>query len=214
MADSTKPPIYQQLIDFQNSAGCDQSELRAELNRFAQVLVDHFELDIDEFVVGIDRLRRNRLGQFRYGTNALGLRAEIIISTAHILASTETGEVWRIFGTLLHELLHAWQERHGKPGRRNYHNREFRRRSSELGLIVDQRGVTEYAPTSPFMALLEGQGIAVPDLSEPKYYQKPSQPKSKLQLWICLCDPPQRARIGKSEFIALCPNCNTFFQRK
>ena len=212
MAESNKPLIYQQLVTFQSKEGCDQHELRAELHRYALLFIQLFQLGIDEFVIGIDNLRRNRLGQFRYGINPLGLRAEILLDRDHVFESMRNDEVWRIFGTILHELLHGWQEKFGRPGRRNYHNKEFRRRAAELGLIVDERGVTEYDPGSPFFDILEKEGITVPKLTQPKLFQKRQATKSKLTLWSCLCDPPQRARIGKSEFFALCPICNNYFR--
>jgi len=161
--------------------------------------------------VGVDRLRRCWLGQFRPGRNALGLRAEILIADHHARPNRGPEDFWRILGTLLHELLHAWQELHGKPGKRNYHNREFRRKAVELGLVIDQRGVTEYDPGSPFFGVFDREFIVIPDLPVPKLY-KPQPKRAKLALWTCGCNPPQRARIGKSEFEAMCPRCNNFFR--
>lgn len=42
--------------------------------------------------------------------------------------------------TLVHEMVHQWQYRHGKPGRRGYHNREWADRMESLGLIPSHTG--------------------------------------------------------------------------
>ena len=48
---------------------------------------------------------------------------------------------------------------HGKPGKGNYHNKEFRTKAESVGLLIDLAGVTRYAPTSPFVDLLKKHGL-------------------------------------------------------
>ncbi|KND60576.1 zinc metalloproteinase Mpr protein [Candidatus Burkholderia verschuerenii] len=42
--------------------------------------------------------------------------------------------------TLAHEMVHAWQFHHGKPGRRGYHNKEWAARMEEIGLMPSDTG--------------------------------------------------------------------------
>lgn len=39
-----------------------------------------------------------------------------------------------ILSTLVHEMVHLWQEHFGKPGKGNYHNREWAAKMKEIGL--------------------------------------------------------------------------------
>ena len=77
----------------------------------------------------IEGLRR-RYRQFRCGRNGFGLVDEIALDESHLACDpyAETPD------TLLHESLHSWQKRHGRPGWRNYHNRQFRQKALSLGL--------------------------------------------------------------------------------
>ena len=148
---------------------------------------------------------QRRLGHFRPGHNGFGFKGEIAISRQHVLDNLLPTQWWKVLGTLLHELLHAWQQIHGKPGKHNYHNVAFREKARELGLIIDQKGVTEFEQPSRFFALLEEHGIKVPkiDLPSPPL-KRPG--KSKLRLWMCGC--PVRARVGRRRFNVQCLDCN------
>lgn len=41
---------------------------------------------------------------------------------------------------VIHEMIHAWQQHHGHPGRGRYHNREFADKSKNLGLHPSSTG--------------------------------------------------------------------------
>jgi predicted SprT family Zn-dependent metalloprotease len=45
-----------------------------------------------------------------------------------------------VMATLVHEMVHLWQEEFGTPGRRNYHNVEWADRMEEVGLVPSQTG--------------------------------------------------------------------------
>lgn len=45
-----------------------------------------------------------------------------------------------ILSTLLHEMVHLWQEEYGSPPRRNYHNREWAKKMEEIGLVPSNTG--------------------------------------------------------------------------
>jgi hypothetical protein len=120
-----------------------------------------FELNIPMPVIAIECLKkRQRLGQFRFGRNPLGIKNQITISSHHI----ESNEYWNQLSTVLHECLHLEQRLHGKPGRGNYHNKQFRDRAASLGLNVTQRGYTKHASeNSPFFNVLAKYGVEIPD---------------------------------------------------
>lgn len=42
--------------------------------------------------------------------------------------------------TLVHEMVHLWQEHHGKPGRRRYHNKQWAAKMREIGLQPSDTG--------------------------------------------------------------------------
>jgi hypothetical protein len=43
-------------------------------------------------------------------------------------------------GTLVHEMVHLWQQEFGKPSRRGYHNREWADRMESVGLMPSDTG--------------------------------------------------------------------------
>jgi hypothetical protein len=43
-------------------------------------------------------------------------------------------------GTLVHEMVHLWQQEFGKPSRPGYHNREFAAKMESVGLITSKTG--------------------------------------------------------------------------
>ena len=45
-----------------------------------------------------------------------------------------------IASTLAHEMVHLWQEKFGKPGRRGYHNKQWATKMDELGLTPSHSG--------------------------------------------------------------------------
>lgn len=45
-----------------------------------------------------------------------------------------------IISTLLHEMLHLWQQENGTAPRRNYHNKEWAGRMEEMGLMASNTG--------------------------------------------------------------------------
>ena len=134
------------------------------------------------------------------GFNGFGLHNEIAINSKHL----QNREFWRVLGTLLHELLHAWQHMHGHPSGWAHHNIEFRSKAKEYGLIVSRRGVTDYE-TGPFTALLEEQGVHIPEIPEPPQCDRGS---SKLGGWTCGCT---NARVAVADFYAKCLRCGNLF---
>lgn len=45
-----------------------------------------------------------------------------------------------VLSTLVHEMVHVWQEHHGKPGRGKYHNKQWGKKMKEIGLYPSNTG--------------------------------------------------------------------------
>jgi len=188
--------------------------LLAEIHTWAERFNVGFKLNIPVPAIVLDRLRGQCLGHFRSGRNAWGLKDEVAIDRVH----ATSGDFWQALGTLLHELIHLWQQQHGNPPSNNnfnYHNRQYRDKALAFGLVVDRWGHQRYAPEkSPFLALLAQYGVEVPALP-PVEQQRITTTRlnsSKLKLWQCKC--PVRVRVARTDFLAKCLVCGHIFERK
>jgi hypothetical protein len=202
---SATQTIYAVLAKHQRNEGWDRRELATGLQAWAGRFNDEFKLDVTEIALCIDRLPSGHYGHYREGHNGFGLRGEIAINARYL-----SRDLWEILGTLLHELLHAWQESHGTPGKRNHHNAEFQAKARELGLIIDRCGLTGYTANSPFKALLRECGVRVPtcEVLPPK-----NRPRgdSKMKKWCCGCTT---VRVAIADFRARCLKCQIEFKRE
>ncbi|MBI3466026.1 MAG: hypothetical protein HY000_23680 [Planctomycetes bacterium] len=194
--------IYRMLADHQQAETWEHRELVQELQRWATIFDFEFKLEITEVALSVDWSRYRSLGHFRPGHNGLGLRGEVAINQRQ-LPSREPGQ---ILGTLLHELLHAGQQVHGTPGKGNYHNKQFRDKAGQYGLIVEPNGVTHYAPQSPFTELLRKHGVHIPELPGPTLQERGT---SKLKKWSCGCT---NVRVAVADFRAKCLRCGNNFE--
>ena len=159
-------------------------DLAVVLREWADRFNVQFKLDIPQIVIRIDILNRSRFGHFRYGHNGFGLRGEVGMNARYL---TGQREEWRVLGTLLHEILHAWQQSHGSPGKGNYHNREFREKALTLGLVIDRRGFTDYIGGSRFLDLLQRHQIKVPTIVATAQSEPRISGQSKMKKWSCDC---------------------------
>ena len=187
------------------------SEVATDLHRWAERMTLEFKLEITvPPALMLEHLRR-RLGHYRRGRNAFGLRDELAIDLEHL----QTDSYWQVLGTLLHELLHSWQEHNGRPPSlksHNYHNKELRNKALSLGLIVDAQGHTQYAPgDTPFLSILQKYGVEVPEIREMPEPVRVHKGKSKLTLYECPCGV--KVRVGRSKFRAMCLDCDGLFKR-
>jgi hypothetical protein len=186
-------------------------------------------------VISFDDLRNNNtLACYTLNRNPQGLLHEITFNTVHY-DEVEGKQVWK-FGrwaqseTLLHEMLHLKQQKYGRDpykGGRNTHNREFCDMAKQLGLNVTPNVGCHFAEAdidSPFSNLMRELGIPRPAevfIAEgPKgrrfdWFEvgKKGKGRSTLTLWTCDCEPPQKARIGKDAFYAVCPICRSEFKK-
>lgn len=168
-----------------------------------------FKLKITTPCLVIDKKSSRYYGRYRYGFNGIGTKHEITINARHL-----SRPLFDILDTLLHEMLHQWQDMYGKPGRSNYHNNEFIEKALSIGISSDSWGHSlGIVKDGLFEKMLIKYGINTEGIQyyNPQFPQKVqdiSQGKSKLKKWTCGC---QNAWIGKSDFEAKCKICgNTF----
>jgi hypothetical protein len=198
--------IYEALGKHQREEPWRERETMAFLQAWTGRLIVEFKLDIPHVALCVERLPANRYGHFRSGHNGFGLQGEIAINSRYL---TGRRPAWEVLGTLAHELLHAWQQVHGKPGDRNHHNCEFRDKAEELGLLIDEKGITGYAAHSPFKELLQRFGVNVPFEEVVPQAGKP-RGDSKQKKWTCGCT---NVRVAVKTFKARCLLCgNEFYQ--
>lgn len=197
--------VYRALSDHQLAEEWGYKPLVTELQRWREILCFEFKLELSPVALRIGGARSHCFAHFRPGHNDFGIRREVAFNDRALERPS-----WQIIGTLLHELLHAWQHDHGQPGRRNYHNVQFRTKAEKYGLIVDSRGFTRYAPESPFMELIKKHGIQVPALPG-RVLLTIRGGGSKLKKWSCGCT---NVRVAVSSFRARCLNCGNEFVRQ
>jgi predicted SprT family Zn-dependent metalloprotease len=94
---------------------------------------------LPEALITMQRRRKSR-GYFaaqrfahRRGTEILD---EIALNPAAMQSRTDE----QIASTLVHEMVHLWQEHFGKPGRGRYHNKQWAAKMEEIGLIPSHTG--------------------------------------------------------------------------
>lgn len=205
MSLESSTQVYRVLADHQRAEHWTHRVLLARLHEWAARFDDSFKLDVLPVSICVDTLGTKTLGHFRFGHNGFGLRHEIAINASYIQNRSFAG----VLGTLLHELLHAWQQEHGTPSKPPHHNAEFRQKAETLGLLIDRRGVTTYAPDSVFIGLLKEQGIECAGLHEPV---QAVSGKSKLAKWCCACEPAFNVRVARQGFYAQCLRCGQVFR--
>lgn len=153
-----------------------------------------------------DQTRAGNLGHYRPGRNVIGARHEINLNTRHLDRPLQD-----VLTTLLHEMAHQWQDLYGRPGRGNYHNREFTDKCAALG-IPCTGGVGSYTleVRDPFISLVRANGV---DAAACVLAEAPSRQRagtSKMKLWECGCTKVRAAVTVQ----ARCLRCGTLFQRQ
>jgi predicted SprT family Zn-dependent metalloprotease len=78
-------------------------------------------------------------------------------------------------GTLVHEMVHLWQQAHGQPSRSTYHNREWADKMEAIGLMPSNTGKPGGKRTGQQMThyVIEGGPFAVAFQAMPGEYRLP-----------------------------------------
>jgi hypothetical protein len=159
-------------------------------------------------VISFAKTRIDNLGHYVSGRNEFGIRENININQVHL-----SRPLWSILATLVHEMTHSWQAIYGKPSDSWFHNKKFRLKMEEFGIVCDEKG-RHLRIGEPFLCLLERHGVLVEDIGgaggiiEGQAVERPKG-TSKLKKWSCPCG--QNARVGKKEFFATCDLCGRTF---
>jgi hypothetical protein len=199
------PDVYPALAAHQRSEAWEGRELAAALQLWAERFNVEFKLDIPEIVFRLDRLPVSSPGQFRKGYNGFGLKGETAFNTLYMNGDRAPVEV---LGMLLYGMLHAWQQAHGNPARRNHLNTEFRETCRSLGISVGRKGVIGCAADCPLTMLLAQYGIDTAGLDARSPIERPMGP-SKLNKWSCGCT---NVRVAVKDFRVLCLKCRQVFR--
>ncbi len=181
--------------------------LARELHRWVELFDIEFKLDLPSYPVLKFAPLRNAYATYGCLRGELGTRDNI---TFNISALERDPAL--ILRTLCHELLHLWQHYHGTPSRSKYHNKEFRDKASECGLIVDPKGCTN-GHTEVFTETLARYGIHLEPLVEPlaievRLYGSGKR-EQKLKKYSCGCTNVRCA----VDLRATCNKCGQPFGR-
>jgi predicted SprT family Zn-dependent metalloprotease len=74
--------------------------------------------------------------RFQNTTNQEEITDEIALNPTHF--TTRTPE--EVLSTLAHEMVHLWRHHYGSPPRKSYHDKEWARKTREIGLIPTATG--------------------------------------------------------------------------
>lgn len=130
----------------------------------------------------------------------------IVDTAAHELAMNPDGFTGRtdeeVLSTLAHEMAHVWQQTHGAPSRRSYHNREWAEKMKEIGLQPSDTGMVGGKETGQRMthyiiprgsyaktyAKLQAQGFHLHWQSAPTGKQAKTKKCSKIKYTCPKCE--------------------------
>jgi hypothetical protein len=209
--DQTTDTPHNAIARYQNQdTGWRYHKAICEVLRWKGILDREFVLDLPEVAFCIGFTRRNCHGYYRASHNWYGFKREILLKEDSLLERVAEDRFWDVIGTVLHELLHAWQDLHGAPAKGNYHNAEFRTKALECGLIVDERGYHEYLAAGRFLQLVEEYGVAKIVVEGAERFQPQA---TKLKKWVCGCQPQYGVRVAIEDYLALCLRCDQKFRR-
>lgn len=164
----------------------------------------HFRLAVPTPEIRLEALPSNQPGHFRPAGIAGRDRDEIVLNSRQL-----DRPLWKVLETLLHQQLHQWQHHHGKPGRRNYHNRAFRDRAKGCGLVVEADGSTRSRARSPLRVLLRKYQLTTSAKARPLSTSVDRPTKTKLRKWTCGCT---NVRAAVADFQAQCLKCGRVFK--
>jgi len=138
---------------------------------------------------------------------------EIAMNPAHF------GDVREALGTLAHEMVHAWQQHHGKPSRKGYHNEEWAAKMDAIGLAPEasdgsgkrtgQKMTHRIVAGGPFDVAVT-ELLASPDFAlrwrEVQCAAKPAAKKTTRAKYVCTgCE---LAMWGKPGSRVICGDCD------
>lgn len=179
--------------------------LARELHRWVGILDLEFELQLPSYPVLKFAPMRNAYATYAWFRGELGTRDNIAFNTHELERDPAL-----IIRTLLHELLHLWQQYRGHPSRgHGYHNADFRTRAAACGLIVTAQGCTS-GHTAVFTNVLAKHGVHLDPLPvEGKVYGSKGLASAPIAAWSCGCTGVR----CEDDLDARCERCGSRFRR-
>lgn len=165
----------------------EHSERAGELYNFFGIFSDEFfEGRLPAAVISFRSGRITNLGWYHIGRNEIGVKDQINLNSQHLERPK-----YQTLVTLLHEMTHEWQDYFGKhSNNRYYHNKQFQRKSMELGIPSNSKGHT-IGITDPFIEVCRRYGIEVPERAIEEFESigksRGSRGMSKLRKYSCGC---------------------------
>lgn len=159
------------------------SERARELYNFFEIFnQEFFEGRLPTPVVSFRHDRVTRLGSYYTGRNEFAVKDQINLNSQHLERPK-----YQALATLLHEMIHEWQDYSGKHSSGYYHNKQFQTKSRELGIPCNAKGQTT-GITDPFVEVCRRYGIEVSEqaIKEFKPIER-SRGTSKLRKYSCGC---------------------------
>jgi len=159
-------------------------------------------------ILSFEKKSVKNLGHYQKERNGFGLKENININQCHL-----GRPLWEILVILIKAMCDSWQNLYGKPSGSWFHNKEFRNKMAETGIVTDNRG-RHLRVGDPFVFLLEKHGI---DFGCPKSSERSikvarehePKGKSKLKKWTCGCT---NIRVAVSDLEAKCLKCGNMFE--
>jgi hypothetical protein len=184
------------------------NELYEWFDRFNE---SFFEKQLKTPVISFEQSGVRNLGHFVLNRNAIGVKWNININSRYICYP-----LMDTLATLLHEMIHQWQQEFGnrkaKTRRNNYHDKEFRLIAHTIGIPSNERGAG-IGYYDPFLSLLNQFGVDIESklTADPDGNIVPIWVKgnSKLKKWSCSCT---NVRVAVDDFRAVCLKCHTLFK--
>lgn len=108
------------------------------------------------------------------------------------------------YSTLVHEMVHHWQQCFGSPSRNGYHNMEWARQMVAIGLTPTDTGEPGGKPTGQRVThFIEPEGRFMKEFA--------TLPKKALLPWVSGAaegqEKPKKPAVKKMKFV--CPECET-----
>lgn len=107
-----------------------------------------------------------------------------------------------VLSTLLHEMVHVWQENFGKTSRSSYHNKQFATKMAEVGLICSSTGQAGGKTTGQKMSHYINPDGEFAHMLKAGYFSKSVVDYGSSQFTA----EPKPRKVSKVKYT--CPNCN------
>lgn len=138
---------------------------------------------------------------------------------------TLTRPIADVFATLVHEMVHQWQQDHGEPPRKAYHDKQWAAKMLEVGLVPSDTGHFGGKQTGQRMThyIAEDGAFAMAYKSMPEEIKLPWTTSEALEPAKKKKEPKNRNKVkytckgceanvwGKPELRVICAECEELF---